>query len=63
VYGNSILEAIEGLEKEYANLQPEIMTAQDARALLSAYARCDKLVSLASQHCLQSSTIPQSWRK
>ena len=36
VYGNSILEAIEGLEKEYANLQPEIMTAQDARALLSA---------------------------
>jgi hypothetical protein len=40
-----ILQPVEALEKENANLQPEIMTAQDARALLSAYARCDKLVS------------------
>ncbi len=40
-----ILQAIEALEKENANLQPELMTAEGARRLLSAYARADKLVS------------------
>ena len=40
-----ILQAIEALEKENANLQPELMTAEAARELLSAYARADKLVS------------------
>jgi hypothetical protein len=40
-----ILQAIEALEKENANLQVELMTAEYARQLLSAYARCDRLVS------------------
>ena len=40
-----ILQAIEALEKENANLQPELMTAEMARRLLCAYARADKLVS------------------
>jgi hypothetical protein len=40
-----ILQAIEALEKENANLQPELITAEMARRLLCAYARADKLVS------------------
>jgi hypothetical protein len=43
--GTGILQAIEALEKENANLQAELLTAEDARELLNAYARCDKLVS------------------
>jgi len=43
--GTGILEAIEALEKENANLQPELVTAERARELLSAYARAEKLVS------------------
>lgn len=40
-----ILLAIDALEKENANLQPELMTAEGARWLLCAYARADKRVS------------------
>lgn len=40
-----ILAAIEGLEKENANLQPELLTAEHARELMAAYARAEKLVS------------------
>jgi len=43
--GTGILEAIEALEKENANLQPELVTAERARELLSAYARAERLVS------------------
>jgi len=43
--GTGILEAIEALEKENANLQPELVTAERARELLSAHARAEKLVS------------------
>jgi hypothetical protein len=38
-------DAIASLEKANANLEPEILTAADARVLLHAYARAEKLVS------------------
>ena len=40
-----ILTAIEGLEKENAGLQPELMTAAHARELMANYARAEKLVA------------------
>jgi hypothetical protein len=38
-------DAITSLEKANANLEPELLTASDARVLLHAYARAEKLVS------------------
>jgi len=43
--GAGILAAIAELEKENANLQPELLTAERARELMTAYARAGKLVS------------------
>lgn len=43
--GTGIAAAIEGLEKENANLQPELLSAEQARELMAAYARAEKLVS------------------
>lgn len=40
-----ILAAIENLEKENANLQPELLTTERARELMAAYARAEKLVA------------------
>jgi hypothetical protein len=40
-----ILAAIEGLEKENAGLQPELMTAAHARELMANYAHAEKLVA------------------
>jgi hypothetical protein len=40
-----ILSAIEDLEKENANLQPELLTPERARELMAAYSRADKLVA------------------
>jgi hypothetical protein len=38
-------DAIASLEKANANLEPELLTSSDARELLHAYARAEKLVS------------------
>ncbi len=43
--GTDILVAIEGLEKENANLEPELLTTAAARELMAAYARAEKLVA------------------
>ena len=40
-----ILAAIEDLEKENANLQPELLSVGRARELMAAYARAEKLVA------------------
>lgn len=40
-----ILAAIEDLEKENANLQPELLSVERARELMAAYARAEKLVA------------------
>ncbi|MCA1708715.1 MAG: hypothetical protein LC808_37705, partial [Actinobacteria bacterium] len=40
-----IIEAIEGLEKENANLEPELMTAEDASELMSLYVKAERLAS------------------
>jgi len=40
-----ILAAIADLEKENANLQPELLTTERARELMAAYARAEKLVA------------------
>ncbi|MGH2826598.1 MAG: HNH endonuclease [Actinomycetota bacterium] len=40
-----ILAAIEGLEKENAGLQPELLTTAHARELMANYARAEKLVA------------------
>jgi HNH endonuclease len=41
----SIEQAVELLEKENANLQPELLTTERARELMAAYARAEKLVA------------------
>ncbi|MBA2365638.1 MAG: hypothetical protein H0V77_04195 [Actinobacteria bacterium] len=43
--GAGIFAAIAELEKEDANLQPELLTAERARELMTAYASAGKLVS------------------
>ena len=43
--GTGILAAIEALEKENANLQPELLSAEHARQLMADYARAERLVS------------------
>ena len=40
-----VAAAIEDLEKENANLQPELLTVERARELMTAYARAEKLVA------------------
>src|SRR5687768_6027746 len=42
---NGIASAIEGLEKENANLQPELLSAERARELMAAYSKAEKLVA------------------
>ncbi len=42
---SGIAAAIEELEKENANLQPELLSAAHARELMAAYARAERLVS------------------
>ena len=43
--GTDIQAAIEALEKQNADLQPELLTIEACRELMAAYARADKLVS------------------
>ena len=45
VMETGILTAIEGLEKENAGLQPELLTTAHARELMANYARAEKLVA------------------
>jgi HNH endonuclease len=40
-----VADAIGSLEKANADLEPELMTAEDARALMEEYARAEKLVA------------------
>jgi hypothetical protein len=42
---NILHDAVTLLEKANANLEPELMTAEAARALLAEYARAEKLAA------------------
>ena len=42
---SGIVAAIEDIEKENANLQPELLSAQRARELMAAYSRAERLVA------------------
>ena len=42
---NAVQDAVKSLEKANANLEPELLSAEDARKLFATYARAEKLVA------------------
>ena len=52
---STLHDAVASLEKANANLEPELMTADAARALLAEYARAEKLWASAELRCASPS--------